>query len=74
VASFGSQSAANRTVARSYKTRHGHWPSHFYGGPVEEAPAEQWRAIYSAFKEARRGLSGCGYKSLTEFCRSLDDN
>jgi hypothetical protein len=58
--------------ARSYKAKHGHWPSHYYGGAVEEAPAETWRSIYSAFKEGRRGLATTGYISLTEFCRSLD--
>jgi hypothetical protein len=55
--------------ARNYVTRHGHWPSHHYGGRVEEAPEEAWRAIYDAFKHGRRGLLFSGYTSLTDFLK-----
>jgi hypothetical protein len=56
--------------ARNYVTRHGHWPSHYYGGRVEEAPEEAWRTIHAAFRHGRRGLLLSGYASLADFLRS----
>ena len=55
--------------ARNYVARHGHWPSHYYGGRVEEAPEESWRTIHDAFRHGRRGLLFSGYTSLRGFLK-----
>ena len=52
--------------ARLHFERTGTWPSNTAGGRVLDAPEEAWRAINDALAQGKRGLKGCGYRSLAE--------
>lgn len=43
--------------AEVHHARHGKWPT-VYSGPVETAPAENWRLLNTALVQGRRGLPG----------------
>ncbi len=52
--------------ARLHFDRTGTWPSYAAGGRVLDAPEEAWRSINEALARGKRGLKGCGYRSLAE--------